>query len=559
MKVPLLLDAHRPRDPVAFDSEGTLSRETLLADAATLSRALPELSPGSRILLVFESDRYLCSAALFAVWSKGYTALIPPDHRRATLVRLRERAERGLVLHDTNAGVSHRVQALLAGERASPDPGFLSTVREALDSDRGAVELYQSGPEGGSTSFGCSGRDLQRELEALASGPGLPPGRLASTVPLGHRFGLVLGVLAPLASGGAFLRAMAPPPATLDETMRALDIQTLVSVPHHLRSLPRDALADRRLIVGTAPWPRGLAPQGHRAQSSEDLDLFVRTREGVLAWRRGGSQEAWRPLSRRTLEAGPDGRLRVDAAETRDRVSFTDDGLFQHLGRVDDELGPTEARLNLRALETKLRAQLGVQDAAACLLRLPERAAPVLLVSAARPGLATGELETWVSAELGACPVPFLTVALRELPRDGIGRVSISELYVELGRGPDGRTRRFELSLSPPRTDEDGALHVELDVPMDYRWFDGHFEGYPVLPAAVQLQAIVLPAIERAGLGGGALRRAERLKFSGRIQPGDHVSVLLRPAAAGAVDFWLRGKKGEVLTAGRLHFAAELS
>ena len=105
------------------------------------------------------------------------------------------------------------------------------------------------------------------------------------------------------------------------------------------------------------------------------------------------------------------------------------------------------------------------------------------------------------------------------------------------------------------RRDAGGAeiLEVSIGVPADLRWFRGHFEGNPVLPAVVQLlEALRLTTATWPDLAG--LRRITRAKFRAPIRPSDDLRLgLTRARGAGKVAFEYR-RGPEVCSSGTLEF-----
>jgi 3-hydroxymyristoyl/3-hydroxydecanoyl-(acyl carrier protein) dehydratase len=89
------------------------------------------------------------------------------------------------------------------------------------------------------------------------------------------------------------------------------------------------------------------------------------------------------------------------------------------------------------------------------------------------------------------------------------------------------------------RVDGDGA-QVEVAVPRDLDYFDGHFPGAPVVPGVVQIKWVL--ALARRCLGiGGVFAGVEALKFQEALRPGAEVTVELKyAAAAGKLHFSLR-------------------
>jgi 3-hydroxymyristoyl/3-hydroxydecanoyl-(acyl carrier protein) dehydratase len=68
---------------------------------------------------------------------------------------------------------------------------------------------------------------------------------------------------------------------------------------------------------------------------------------------------------------------------------------------------------------------------------------------------------------------------------------------------------------------------VRLRVPASSRFFEGHFEGRPMLPGVAQVVAIAHREAERVFGALGAPRRMSRVKFQDVILPGDALALTL--------------------------------
>jgi len=123
----------------------------------------------------------------------------------------------------------------------------------------------------------------------------------------------------------------------------------------------------------------------------------------------------------------------------------------------------------------------------------------------------------------------------------------------------DTSATRPALSWSTPREQHDGGvltLSYDTRIPHEHAGFDGHFPGFAVLPAAVQLRELVLPCLRAWAPDAGSPRAWSGLKFPARIQPGDALRVVLRPAPDGTrVSFQIE-RDGEVCTRGTLRLPA---
>ena len=119
---------------------------------------------------------------------------------------------------------------------------------------------------------------------------------------------------------------------------------------------------------------------------------------------------------------------------------------------------------------------------------------------------------------------------------------------------PQERTRLI-FSAHERREEGDVEIHEFIArIPDDLRWFSGHFDGNPVLPAMVQLhEALLLVRATWADLH--SLRRVKRAKFHTRIRPSEVLRLRLKRAAGtGRASFeFLR--EAETCSSGVLEFA----
>jgi 3-hydroxymyristoyl/3-hydroxydecanoyl-(acyl carrier protein) dehydratase len=86
-------------------------------------------------------------------------------------------------------------------------------------------------------------------------------------------------------------------------------------------------------------------------------------------------------------------------------------------------------------------------------------------------------------------------------------------------------TERFEIESTSGTGDE---RVVRLRVPASgSRFFEGHFDGRPMLPGVAQVVAIAQREAERTFGALGSPRRLSRVKFQDTILPGDALTLSL--------------------------------
>jgi 3-hydroxymyristoyl/3-hydroxydecanoyl-(acyl carrier protein) dehydratase len=103
------------------------------------------------------------------------------------------------------------------------------------------------------------------------------------------------------------------------------------------------------------------------------------------------------------------------------------------------------------------------------------------------------------------------------------------------------------------RRDDAGCIELELEVPADNPWFDGHFPGFAILPGVVQIGWAAHFGHALCGFGPG-VRGMEQIKFKRPILPGARLILSLKPdLTAGRLRYEYR-EADQVCSSGRLEF-----
>ena len=146
------------------------------------------------MLLIFE-DRFAFAAALLGAWRAQRAVLLPPNGQLDTIRALAHRPDVAAFLHDwPGSEDGEDVSALLAGP---PDASDVEPLAPELH----VATLATSGSTGAHQLLPKSAAQLLGEAATLAAQFGLGPSdRIAATVPSHHIYGLLFGVLAPLAA-----------------------------------------------------------------------------------------------------------------------------------------------------------------------------------------------------------------------------------------------------------------------------------------------------------------------------------------------------------------------
>lgn len=149
-------------------------------------------------------------------------------------------------------------------------------------------------------------------------------------------------------------------------------------------------------------------------------------------------------------------------------------------------------------------------------------------------------------------------LAVDAVPRDPNGQPMRAALCLKFGLGRSGAPVTRTLAWREVARGPDEATW-RTEVPSDYLFYEGHFEGYPVLAGGVQLHELVLPRLRASAGDLPALEQLDGVKFLARFVPGDTVDVTLRRLDdPQRVTFEVR--RGETrCTTGRMSFAAPVA
>jgi acyl-coenzyme A synthetase/AMP-(fatty) acid ligase/3-hydroxymyristoyl/3-hydroxydecanoyl-(acyl carrier protein) dehydratase len=562
-----LLSKHADDALVAFGESGDRTAADLRRDAADIAAGLPEPSDDSHVVLVFQNDRYLFAAALLGAWTAGHAVALPPNTRRESVWKVADRDESVAILHDTESGNAIRIEKLLG--TGAGDPTLPIGTPPARDT---VATVYTSGSTGETQAWRKSSAQLLGEAQLLSDTFDLAGSRTAATVPPGHIYGLLFSVLAPLISGGAFLRETPFHAEAVATAAREHAADVLITVPAHLRGLGAvDAGAFgnlSRVFSSTAPLGPRIAAAFTDRQKLGITEVFGSSETGGVAWRDQRETARWQPLPSVTVATSEDDRLLVNSPfadahlplpfATADLAELHENGTFTHRGRIDGVVKVGGRRVSLPAMERALNGIDGVEDAT--LLAVDDdsgRGSQVLAVVVATDVRATA-LKDALAGEFERSTLPRRFLFVEELPREASGKLQRKRVLRLFGLTEAGQPIDWDLKWGDRKgTGTDGGVEVQVHahVPETYGWYEGHFTGYPIMAGAVQLHEVVLPQIRKSRPELGVLKQVTRLKFLDRIKPGDSIRLLLS-WKLGATDVEFRIMRDQTTcAAGRMTFA----
>jgi acyl-coenzyme A synthetase/AMP-(fatty) acid ligase len=374
-----------------------------------------------------------------------------------------------------------------------------------------------------------------------------------------HIYGLLFGLLWPLATSRPFSTDTPLHPQELLPRMIESGSCALVSTPAHLRRAA--AGTGLQALKGTcrAILSSGSALEAETAKRLTEqlgfapVELLGSTETGGVALRqRSVHGEAWSTLPGVQIEReAAEGRLVVCSPFTSegeevgdgrrrfvmgDRVELRPDGTFLLLGRADRTAKIGGKRLSLPDMERELEAHEWVAEAALVVLErasearvhaliVPTETGRAALRREGRRALGTA-LARHLSEHFDRVLLPRAWRIADALPRDAQGKLPLEALET-LAEARDREPRLLAETRAPDH------LERRLEVPAELAYLEGHFDGAPLVPGVAMLRWVVAAA---ADLGGRAprARAVEALKFPSVLRPGQQFT--LRVEISGARD-----------------------
>jgi len=446
------------------------------------------------LVALYEEDSVAFLAALFALWRLGKQALVPANNLPASCQQL-------AALTPHFAG-----QFDVVGVIKPQHGGALVKLGDIdlPDAQTGALVLFTSGSTSQPTPIPKSFVQLEAELSSLETlwGSAISGTTISSTVSHHHIYGLLFRLLWPLCSGRPFIRYGRDYWEELVKDAQRHAPLVIVSSPAHLSRIPSlewPANALKAVFCSGAPLVTEAALIAKSQLEHSITEVYGSTETGGIAWREQDKSPAWVCLPGVEINQTQDtSLLQVRSPHLPDRNWFTsadqvtlyEDGRFNLCGRADRIAKVGGKRISLNAIERILEQQPGV--ATARVILLPERGdrlgAVVILDNDGNKQLVdqgksavNQQLKQALENQVDRIAIPRYWRYLGEMPQNRQGKTTLAELQALFATEPLPRLPALTHTAETPN-----GLVLELFVPANLYYFDGHFPGRPVLPGVVQ-------------------------------------------------------------------------
>ncbi len=509
---------------------------------------------------VYHSDKIEFLCLILTLWSMGKTPVIPVNTLDSTLRS---------VEMETDYFIGE-----LSG-KDYPPPRDLSKQDTNVDKIRNnyqplALIMFTSGSSGAPKAVYKTFDQINAEIRILEDqwGADLKNTMTVGTVSHNHMYGLPFLLLWPLTTGRAFFNLNLVHFEQL-HSIRQFNI-TLISSPTLLENIPEipDLQKTIKIIFSAGAPLSGLVAKDVRKKSGAIVtEVYGSTETGAVAHRNQNITEYWTPLNgvrvqknNNKLAVNSPAAVKNDWYVTEDLCEIYSDSQFSLLGRADKIIKVGEKRISINAIESCLKKHPWIAKVQALQLNKHKKRVGVVirltsngnehLVDQGKPAMIQ-EFMPLFEKNIEKVAWPRYWRFVSKFPVTQQGKTTNQELETLF----DDKPRSLLPKILDISTDnESGEYTLQLFVPDNLHYLEGHFPGKPILPGVVQIQWVMHFCNELFGISGKRFLRLEVLKFQKIILPGEKIYLAIRWDKEKNVATFRYTEKDRSLSSGRVVF-----
>jgi uncharacterized membrane protein/acyl-CoA synthetase (AMP-forming)/AMP-acid ligase II/3-hydroxymyristoyl/3-hydroxydecanoyl-(acyl carrier protein) dehydratase len=454
--------------------------------------------------------------------------------------------------------------------KARQETGKSKEAGPAINADETSIIMYTSGSTGKPKAVQQRLTEFEADNRFIISkwGDEFLKRKLCSTVNQHHIYGILFSILLPFTLGIPLRRRRIEFP---EEMEKLSDTEyMIITVPAFLkRAVEMGKTPGLNL---KSPWifTSGGALKFDTAEKTDKVfgfwpvEVYGSTETSGIAWRQSVNGQEWTVFDNAQISQNQEGCLIIrspyikDPAgfETADMVEILSDGRFLLKGRIDSVVKIEEKRISFTEVENRILQSGLASDV--CVISMEDKrqylAAVVVFNDKGKErfnGLEKRDINKFWSEYLlqyfENIVIPKKWRYPETMPLDTQGKKkkeTIESLFSD-EKEPDEKLSESFGSLGREKIIEknENSVSVEFSIPGTSPYFDGHFNGFPILPAVAQAELIIRFAARHLGTAINPLE-IKRVKFTNFIRP-DTPLLLKLVKKEKSISFNLRSPENE--------------
>ncbi len=402
-------------------------------------------------------DKALIMAAIIASLAGGPRLILPYAFSRQALAEVCEALSPAFFLADSFAGLDYPAgpQMIVPGMF----PADIAVPHTVFDPDETFLILFTGGSTGTPKVWAKTPRNMFAEARYQAAALGISRDDVfLSTVPPNHIYGLLFSVLVPFVSSARILKGIYAFPREILKAAQDYRATILVSVPVHYRVLNTDALKryELRMALSSAGMLAQEDALSFRERTGLDVvEVYGSTETGGIATRRRFTDgESWHPMDPVAWKIR-EGKLCVSSIFLSPTLPRGDDGFFMTAdcvdpdgdhrfilrGRADDIVKIGGKRVDMSAVQAKLKQIPGVRDAVVVSIPVG-RGRQNELAALVATDLDAPQVKRHLAKVSEAYAVPRHVVVVNDIPMTPAGKYERAEIEGMLRTGKQQKARK---------------------------------------------------------------------------------------------------------------------
>jgi acyl-coenzyme A synthetase/AMP-(fatty) acid ligase len=402
-------------------------------------------------------DKALIMAALIASLAGGPRLVLPYAFSRQALAEVCDAVSPAFILVDSTAGLDYPagLKMIVPGMI----PADIAVPHTVSDPDEPFLILFTGGSTGTPNVWAKTPRNMFAEARYQAAALGISRDDIfLSTVPPNHIYGLLFSILAPFVSSARILKGIYAFPREILKAAEDFQATILVSVPVHYRALNTDALKryELRMALSSAGMLDRQGALSFRERTGLDVvEIYGSTETGGIAMRRRFPDgESWHPMDPVAWKIR-EGKLCVSSVFLSPTLLRGDDGFFMTAdcvdpdgdhrfilrGRTDDIVKIGGKRVDISAVQAKLKQIPGVRDAV--VVAIPAgRGRQNELAALVATDLDAPQVKRQLAQVSEAYAVPRHLVVVKDIPMTPAGKYERAKIEGMLRTGKQQKARK---------------------------------------------------------------------------------------------------------------------